>query len=94
MKDYRGYYEYVTVCVDDLLFASKDHKSIVKCLLKDCKFKLKGTGPIKCYLGCDFFRDSKNVLCFAPRKHIEKMISIFKTTFSCKPSTKLYLSLE
>ena len=80
--------------VDKLLIAYKDPESIVKCLLEDHKFKLKGTSPIKYYLGCDFFRDSDNVLCFAPRKHIEKMTSIFESAFSYEPSTKVHLLLE
>ena len=80
--------------VDKLLIAYKDPESIVKCLLEDHKFKLKGTSPIKYYLGCDFFRDSDNVLCFAPRKHIEKMTSIFESAFDHKPSTKIHSPLE
>ena len=63
-------------------------------MLEDCKFKLKGTGPIKYYLGSDFFRDSKNVLCFTPIKHAEKMISVFETMFGCKFSTKSHSLLE
>ena len=40
--------------MDNLLIASKDPESFVKCLLEDYKFKLKGTGSIKHHLGCDF----------------------------------------
>ena len=67
IKDCGGYYKHIAVYVDDLLIASKDSESIVKCFLEDYKFKLKGTGPIKCYLGCDFFKDSDSVLYFAPK---------------------------
>ena len=94
MKDCRGYCEHVAVRIDDLLTTSKNPESMLKCLLENHKFKLKGTGPIKCYLGCNFLRDSKSVLCFAPRKHAEKMISIFETTFGYKPSTKVHSLLE
>ena len=92
MRDCRTYYEYAAVYVDDLLIASKDPESIAKYLLDDHKFKLKGTGPIKYHL--DFFRDSENTLCFAPRKYAEKMISIFEATFGHKPNTKVHLPLE
>ena len=90
MKDCRGYFECIAVCVDNLLIAYKDPRSIVKCLLEYYEFKLKGTSPIKCYLGCNFFRDSENVLYFTPRKYVSKMTSIFKTTFGDNPSTKVH----
>ena len=80
--------------MDDLLIASKDLESIVKCLLDDHKFKLKGTSPIKYHLDCDFFRDSENTLCFVPKKYVEDIISIFEATFGYKPSTKVHLPLE
>ena len=54
MKDCGGYYEHIVVYVDDVLIVSKDPKSVIKCLLEDYKFKLKGTGSIKHHLGCDF----------------------------------------
>ena len=64
--------------VDNLLITSKDQESIVKCLLDDYELKLKGTGPIKYHLGCDFFRDSENALSFTSKKYVEKIISIFR----------------
>ena len=67
------HYEHIAVYVDDLLIASKTPQAIVDLLTNDYKFKLKGTGPIKYHLGCDFARDELSTLCFAPRKHIEKM---------------------
>ena len=94
MKDCGDHYEYIAVYVDDLLIASKDPKSIAKSLEDVYKFKLKGTGPISYHLGCDFFRDKEGVLCFAPRKYIEKMINIFETTFGHKPSNKVHSPLE
>ena len=68
-------YEYIAVYVDDLAIAAKDPLDIVNVLQDVYKFKLKGTGPIAFHLGCDFFHDSKGVLCMAPKKYIEKMIS-------------------
>jgi hypothetical protein len=56
-------------------------------LTEDYKFKLKGTGPIKFHLGCDFFRDEEGVLCFAPRKYIDKLIASYERMFGSKPKT-------
>jgi hypothetical protein len=60
------------------------------------KFKLKGTGPstITYHLGCDFFRDSDGVMCMAPNKYIDKMVSKYEQMFGCKPSTKVSSPLE
>ena len=63
MKDYKDYYEFIVVYANNLLFTSKDSKSVSKCLLEEFKFKLKGTVLIEYHQGCNFFRDSKNVLC-------------------------------
>jgi hypothetical protein len=48
-------------------------------------FKLKGTGPILFHLGSDYFRDRAGVLCFAPRKYIEKMLESYVRMFGSKP---------
>ena len=45
--------------MNHLLIASKAPKGIVKSLQDKHNFKLKGTGPINYYLGCDFFRDEE-----------------------------------
>ena len=42
--------------------ASKDPQVMVDKLVKDYKFKLKGTGPISYHLRCDFMRDEDKVL--------------------------------
>jgi len=65
--------EHIAACVGDLLIASKDPDSVVKLLTEKCQFKLKGTGPTEFHLGCDFFRDEEGVLCYGPKKHIEKI---------------------
>ena len=53
--------------VDDLLVAAKDPEAIIKILESaPYNYKLKGSGPIKFHLGCDFFRDADGCLCFAP----------------------------
>ena len=67
MRQNEDVWEYIAVYVDDLAIAAKDHKSICDKLTDHYKFKLKGVGPIEVHLGCDFFRDRENVLCFVPR---------------------------
>ena len=94
IKDCGNHYKYILVYADDLLIASKDPKSIIKSLEDVHKFKLKGTGAIRYYLDCDFFRDMEGVLCFTPKKYIEKMISSFEAIFGHKPSNKIHSSLE
>ena len=85
MRDMGDHYEYIAVYVDDLALASKNPQAIVDVLTKKHNFKLKGTGPISFHLGCDFFRDSEDTLCYAPRKYIEKMIASYERIFGSKP---------
>ena len=47
-------YECIAICTDDFIIASKSPEIIVDSLISECNFKLKGTGPINCHLGCDF----------------------------------------
>ena len=85
MRARGDHYEYIAVYVDDLLLVSKDPKAIVDVLLNDHKFKLKGTGEVSYHLGCDFYRDKDGVLCFAPRKYIEKMLANYERIYGCEP---------
>ena len=94
MRDMDTYYEYIAVYVDDLLIVSKDPKLITDILVNKYNFKLKGTGPIKYHLGCDFTRDKEGVLCFAPKKYIEKMIDSYQNTFGVKPKLNISSPLE
>jgi Reverse transcriptase (RNA-dependent DNA polymerase) len=66
MRENNGLYEYVAVYVDDFLIAAKDPGEIVKALIVDHKFKLKGVGPLTYHLGYDFFRDNDGTLCCGP----------------------------
>jgi len=74
MRDKGDHYEHVAVHVDDLMIASRIPKVIVKALIDEHNFNLKGTGPTEFHLGCDFYRDKQGVLCYAPKKHIEKIL--------------------
>jgi hypothetical protein len=46
---------------------------------------LKGVGPLTYHLGCDYFCDQDDTLCFGPRKYITKMMDQFTTMYGCKP---------
>ena len=74
MRDKGDHYEYIAVYVDDLLIASRVPEVIIKTLMEEHKFKLKGTGPISFHLGCDFGRDEDGTLYYAPKKYIEKIL--------------------
>ena len=85
MRDKGDHYEYIAVYVDDLTIVSKRPQDIIDTLINDYKFKLKGTGSIEFLLGCDFFRDENGVLCYAPRKYIEKMMGNYQRIFGQMP---------
>ncbi len=90
---HRGdHYEYLGVYVDDVTICSKAPKSIIDALTETYKFNLKGTGPISFLLGCDFFHDKDDNLCYAPRKYIKKMLETYKCLFGqypCKAASPL-----
>ena len=85
LRDCSDHCEYTEVHVDDLLIVSKDPSNIIDILESNCKFKLKGTGPISYHLGCNFDRDENGTLCFAPRKYTEKMEESHINMFGSKP---------
>jgi len=89
MRDKGDHYEYIAVYVDDLLIASKDPDSIIKLLTEKHQFKLKGTGPTEFHLGCDFFCDEEGVLCYGPKKYIEKILDNYRRIYGTwpKPAT-------
>jgi len=85
MRDKEDHYKCIAVHVDDLMIASKDPDSIIKLLMETHQFKLKGTGPTKFHLGCDFFHDEEGVLCSAPKKCIEKILDNCRRIFGTWP---------
>ena len=70
---------------NNLGVTAKVSSIIVKELTRRYGFKLKGTGPIQFHLGSDYFRDQHGILCFAPKKYIEKMIKTYVRMFGHKP---------
>ena len=71
MREKNSLHEYIVVYVVNLAIATKDPNEMIDALTNKHKFKLKGTGPIKYHLGCDFFRDKDGTLCFSPKKYRE-----------------------
>ena len=80
-------YEYIVMYVDDLCIAAKNPQEIIDWLLdpKHGNFKLKGVGPLKYHLGCNFECDSDGTLCFSPIKYIEKMMDSYQQLFGESP---------
>jgi len=87
--DKGDHYECIAVHVDNLMIATKDPDSIIKLLTETHQFKLKGTGPTEFHLRCDFFCDEEGVLCYAPKKHIEKILDNYRRIHGVwpKPAT-------
>ena len=95
MRDRGDHYEYVAVCVDDILIASKNPQAIADTLTSPpINFKLKGTGPVTFHLGCDFTRDEDGTPCVGPRRYIDRMTESYKRMFGEAPRTKYHSPLE
>ena len=84
-----NHYEYLATFVDYLKIASKDPDSIINILINDYKFKLKGTGPLHCHIGCDLYRDVDDNLCISPNKYIERLLNNFESICGENPSRHL-----
>ena len=84
-SDVPPHYEYIAVYVDDLTIASKNPKAITDSLTNKYGFKLKGTGPIKYLLGCDYWPNEQGILCYGPKKYIEKMVQSYVQLFGQQP---------
>jgi hypothetical protein len=78
-------YEYIAVYTDDLAILSRNPQAIVETLKKSAGFKLKGAGPMKYRLGCDYTRDADGTLSCGPKKYIKKMITTYEQMFGEMP---------
>ena len=56
MRPNGDFYEYMTVCVDDLAFAMRGPRAFAKILTDKYGLKLKSTGELRFYLGTKFER--------------------------------------
>jgi hypothetical protein len=87
MRENNGLYEYIAVYVDDLCIAMKDPGKLIDELRDTHNYKLKGVGPIKYHLGCNFERDKDGTLRTGPKKDIdETMIPWYENTYGTKPT--------
>ena len=59
-------------------------------LVERYKYKLKGTDPVTYPLDCKYFIHRDGILCYPPKKYIEKLVIDFESIFGSKP--KLYSS--
>ena len=82
-----GLYEYIAVYVDDLLVAARHPEEIISKLKEEHKFKLKGVGPLTYHLGCDYFRDNDDTLCYGPRKYIINSLINMKACMVANPKS-------
>ena len=85
LRDKGDHYEYIGTYVGDLCIASKDPEAILKFLIDDYKFQLKGVGPMSYHLGCDFFHDKDGTLCQSPKKYIIRLIENYVRMFGNQP---------
>lgn len=82
----------VAVYVDDLAIGMKNPEAFLQILIEKYKFKLKGSGPIKFHLGCDFARDADGTLWMSAEQYIDRMASQYERMFGTKPSTRKFQS--
>ena len=95
MRNAGDHYEYIATYVDDLLIASRSPQSIIDALeAGPHKFTLKGTGPVKFHLGCDFFWDETGTLCVGPKTYIDRLAMQYHSMFGESPTTKVTSPLE
>jgi len=65
--------------------------SMIWQFMTNYKLKLKQSGPIPHYLGCDFHCNEYGTLCMSPKRYIERMIEKYVRIFGTKPKC-LYTS--
>ena len=76
------------------MICSKDPQVIIRQLETTNKLELKNTGKVTFHLGCDFFRDDDGVLCYGPRKYIERITFMYTDMFGVKPKQNMSSPLE
>jgi hypothetical protein len=85
LRETDGVYEYLAIYVDDLAMAMKDPAAFCEILRTKYGYKLKGDGPLKYHLGCDFGRDPDGTFFYGPFKYVEKMMDTYERLFGEKP---------
>jgi hypothetical protein len=86
MREREDHWEYLAVYVDDLMAIMKDPDEFFEALVKNYKYKLKGTGPPKYHLGGDFFRDNDGTLGWGAHTYIKKVLVNYEIMFGKQPT--------
>ena len=74
-------YEYVAIYVDDLLIACDCASDLIHTHKRKHNLKIKGEGPLKYHLGCDYHMDPDGTLVAQPKKGISKILDSFHQMF-------------
>ena len=78
-------YEYIAVYVDNLCLARNDPAEFFRQLREIHNYKLKGDGPLKYHLGCDYELDPDGTLRGGPRNYINKIVEGYERMFGELP---------
>ena len=74
-------YEYVAIYVDDLLIACECSSESIHTLKRKQNFQIKGEGPLKHHLRCDYHMDPDGTLVAQTKKYISKILDSFHHMF-------------
>ena len=74
-------YEYVAIYVDDILIECTCASEFTHTLKRKHNLKIKGDGPLKYHLGCDYHLDPDGTLVALHRKYISKILDSFHRMF-------------
>ena len=81
-------YEYVAIYVDGLLIARTCASEFIHTLKRKHNLKIKGDGPLKYHLGCDYHMDPDGTLVALAKKYISMILDSFHQMFRVKASPK------
>ena len=81
-------YEYVAIYVDDLLITCDCTSDFIHTIKSKHNLKIKGEGPLKYHLGCDYHMDPDCTLVAQPKKYISKILDSFHQMFPVKAIPK------
>ena len=68
-------------CLDDLLIACTCASEFIHTLKRKHNLKIKGDGPLKYHLGCDYHLDQDGTLVALSKKYISKILDSFHQMF-------------
>ena len=74
-------YEYAAIYVDDILITCNCTSELIHTLKRKHNLKIKGDGPLKYHLGCDYHLDPDGTLVALPKTYISKILDFFHWMF-------------